>query len=159
MSAILRARTFAVLPFLLASVLVASMVTFAPPADAATRGQRAVKAMHVAKNQKGDPYRYGATGPRSFDCSGLIYFSYRKAGFTQIPRTSDAQARFARRIPKRRMRKGDLMFFHNGGNVYHVAVFTGWHNKRRWMVHAPSSGKRVHSARPWTRSWFAGTLR
>jgi cell wall-associated NlpC family hydrolase len=159
MSAMLRVRTLAVLPFVLAAVLVASMVAFTPSADAASRGQRAVKAMKVAKHQKGDPYSYGSNGPHRFDCSGLIQFSFRKAGFTNIPRTSDQQARFAKRIKRKNMRKGDLMFFHNGGNVYHVAIFTGWHNGRRWMVHAPSSGKRVHSTKPWTGRWFPGTLR
>jgi cell wall-associated NlpC family hydrolase len=159
MSAILRARTFAVLPFMLAAVLTASMLAFAPPADAATRGQRVMKALDIVRHQKGDRYVYGAAGPHRFDCSGLVYFSFRKAGFTNIPRTSRQQARFADRIRKRNMRKGDLMFFHNGGSVYHVAVFAGWKDGRRWMIHAPYGGKRVHRATPWTSQWFAGTLR
>jgi cell wall-associated NlpC family hydrolase len=159
MSAILRARTFVVLPFVVAAVLVASMVAFTPSADAATRGKRIMNAVEVVKNQKGDPYSYGSAGPNRFDCSGLIYFSYRKAGITNIPRTSSQQARFADRIKRSQMRKGDLMFFHSGGSVYHVGVFTGWKNGKRWMVHAPSTGKRVHRATPWTNSWFPGTLR
>jgi cell wall-associated NlpC family hydrolase len=159
MSAILRARTLAVLPLMLAAVLVASMFSFTPSADAATRGKRVLNALEVVRDQKGDPYSYGSAGPDRFDCSGLIYFSFRKAGFTNVPRTSDSQAQFADRINRKNMRKGDLMFFHSGGDVYHVAVFSGWKNGRRWMVHAPSSGQRVHSATPWTNSWFAGTLR
>jgi cell wall-associated NlpC family hydrolase len=159
MSAILRARTLVVLPLLVASVMVASMLALAPPADAKTRGQRIHQAVKIVRHQKGDPYNYGSSGPRRFDCSGLIYYSYRRAGFTNIPRTSDGQARFARRIKRRNMRPGDLMFFHYRGNVYHVAVFTGWGKGRRWMIHAPSSGKRVHTAKPWTGSWFPGTLR
>ena len=159
MSAILRARTLAVLPFMLAAVLVASMFAFTPPADAITRGKRVMNALEVVRHQKGDPYRYGSAGPHRFDCSGLVYFSFRRAGFTNIPRTSRQQARFADRIPKRRMRKGDLMFFYNGGGVYHVGVFAGWNNGRRWMIHAPYGGKRVHRSTPWTKRWFAGTLR
>ncbi len=159
MSAILRARTLAVLPLMLAAVLVASMFSFVPAADAATRGQRVMNALEVVRNQKGDPYTYGAAGPNRFDCSGLVYFSYRKAGFTNIPRTSSAQARFADRIKRKNMRKGDLMFFYDGGGVYHVAVFSGWGNGRRHMIHAPYGGRSVHRATPWTDQWFAGTLR
>lgn len=159
MSAILRMRSFAALTLMLAGVLVASMFAFTPSADAANRSKRIANAVDIVRNQKGDPYSYGSAGPSRFDCSGLIYYSYRKAGITNVPRTSDSQARFADRIKRKNMRKGDLMFFHNGGNVYHVAVFTGWKNGKRWMVHAPSSGKRVHRATPWTNRWFAGTLR
>ena len=158
MSATLRARSVA-LPLMIVVVLVASMLALAPPADAAKRGQRVSHAVQVVKNQKGDAYRYGAAGPNRFDCSGLVYFSYRKAGFTNIPRTSGAQARFADRVKRKNMRKGDLMFFYDGGGVYHVAVFTGWNNGRRKMIHAPYGGKRVHRAGPWTNKWFAGTLR
>lgn len=159
MPAILRARTLAVLPLMLAAVLVASMFAFTPSADAATRGKRVLNAMEVVRDQKGDPYSYGAAGPSRFDCSGLVYFSFRKAGFTNIPRTSSAQAQFADRIKRKNMRKGDLMFFHDGGGVYHVAVFAGWKNGRRYMVHAPYGGQTVHRATPWTNQWFPGTLR
>lgn len=160
MSAILRARTYVVLPFMLAAILVASLFAFTPSADAAmTRAQRISYAVDVVRNQIGDPYSYGAAGPDRFDCSGLVYYSFRRAGFTNIPRTSRDQARFARRIPKSNMRRGDLMFFYSGSGVYHVAVFTGWSNGKRRMIHAPSTGSRVHRSTPWTSSWFAGTLR
>ena len=51
-----------------------------------------------------------------------MQYSFRKAGI-KIPRTSSAQARRAHRIPKRKLRRGDLMFFTNGGGVYHAAMF------------------------------------
>ena len=57
------------------------------------------------------------------------------------------------------MRKGDLMFFYDGGGVYHVSVFAGWKDGRRRMIHAPYGGRNVHTAKPWTGEWFAGTLR
>jgi hypothetical protein len=49
-------------------------------------------------NQVGDPYRYGASEPHAFDCSGLVHYSFRKAGFSRIPRISRAQAGFTRRL-------------------------------------------------------------
>ena len=159
MSAITRARSFAALSLMLTVVLVGSMFAFSTSADAATRRERIRHAVKVVAAQKGDPYKYGPAGPDRFDCSGLIYYSYRKAGFTNMPRTSDGQARFADRISKKNMRRGDLMFFYDDGGVYHVAVFLGWRKGHRWMMHAPSSGETVHRSKPWTSQWYAGTIR
>lgn len=117
------------------------------------------RALKVARHQKGDPYRYGASGPGSFDCSGLVNYAYRKAGFKGAPRTSSSQAHWARRIPRGQMKPGDLVFFTDGGGVYHVGVFGGFRHGKRHIVHAPNSGERVKSAPIWTNSWFAGTMR
>jgi cell wall-associated NlpC family hydrolase len=159
MSAILRARTFVVLPLMLVAVLVGSTLAATPSAEAATRGQKIKSAVQITRNQIGDAYQYGAAGPNRFDCSGLFYFAFRKAGLTNIPRTSSQQARFTDRVKKSNMRRGDLMFFYNSGGVYHVAMFVGWKDGRRKMIHAPYGGKRVHRSSPWTSRWFAGTLR
>jgi cell wall-associated NlpC family hydrolase len=159
MPAISRMRSLFVLPIMLAAILSAMFVTSTPRAEAMTTSQRIGTAVGVAVNQIGDPYRYGAAGPNSFDCSGLVYYSYRKAGFSRIPRTSSAQARFARPIAKRNMRRGDLMFFTNGGGVYHAAIFLRWDHGRAWMLDAPRSGERVHAHFAWTTSWVGRTLR
>ena len=123
------------------------------------RPSRIEVAMRTAVAQKGDPYGYGAAGPGRFDCSGLTFYSFRRAGFAGIPRTSSAQAGFARHIPRSAMRRGDLIFFTGGGGVYHVGVFAGWYHGHRMVLHAPYSGTRVRTDRLWTNSWFAGTLR
>jgi cell wall-associated NlpC family hydrolase len=119
---------------------------------------RVVNAKDTAMNQRGDAYAYGGAGPERFDCSGLIYYSYRRAGF-DVPRTSGAQAGFARRISKKAMRPGDLMFFYGSGGVYHAAIFLKWSRGHAVMVHSPGSGERVRVAVPWTSRWFGGTLR
>ncbi len=108
--------------------------------------------------QRGDAYAYGAAGPDRFDCSGLVFYSFRRAGFA-VPRTSGAQAGFTRRIAKQDMRAGDLMFFYGSGGVYHAAIFLTWSHGHAVMVHSPGSGQRVRIAVPWTSSWFGGTLR
>jgi cell wall-associated NlpC family hydrolase len=164
MPATLRARSALVLPLLVIGALVATMFAFTPAADAASRRQQRIGVgMDVVKNQKGDPYSYGSEGPNRFDCSGLIYYSYRKAGFRGVPRTSSQQAQHMNRIKRSKMRKGDFVFFYDGrassGNVYHVGVFTGWRDGRRVIVHAPYGGQRVHRSKIWTNQWFAGTLR
>ncbi|MDF1602937.1 NlpC/P60 family protein [Nocardioides sp. YIM 152315] len=120
---------------------------------------RVERAMRTAVAQKGDPYGYGGAGPNRFDCSGLTFYSFRRAGFGGIPRTSAGQAGFARHIPRAAMRRGDLIFFTGGGGVYHVGVFAGWFHGRRMVLHAPYSGTRVRTDPLWTDSWFAGTLR
>lgn len=122
------------------------------------RSHKALHAARVALQQLGDPYRYGADGPRSFDCSGLMKYSYRKAGI-RLPRTASAQSHRAHRIKKKNLRRGDLMFFNDGGGVYHAAMFLKWKKGHAVMVEAPGRGGHVRRARPWTTHWFAGTLR
>ena len=158
-------RTLVVLPVLaFALIAAASVLTPAPDASAAGSSRQAArqhkvkKAATVALRQLGDPYRYGGDGPRSFDCSGLLKYSYKKAGL-KLPRTSSAQARRAHRIPKRKLRRGDLMFFTDGGGVYHAGMFLKWRRGRAVMVHSPGSGGHVRRAHPWTKSWFAATVR
>ncbi len=162
MPAIQRMRPLAVLPLLLVALLLASLAS-APSASAMSRKQRATHGYLVVSDQRGDRYAYGAAGPSRFDCSGLVYYSYRKAGFRHIPRTSSGQAAHMRRIKKAGLHRGDFVFFYSGSarasNVYHVGVFAGWAHGRRVIVHAPGSGQRVKREPIWTRSWFAGTLR
>ncbi len=157
-------RHLVVLPLLTLAILVAaSALTPTPDAAAATkrsasRQQKVTRAASVALRQIGDPYRYGAAGPRAFDCSGLVKYSYAKAGI-RLPRTASAQSKRAHRIAKSKLRRGDLMFFTNGRRVYHAAVFLRWQRGRAVMVHSPGTGKHVRRDHPWTTSWFAGTMR
>lgn len=119
---------------------------------------RVVGAKDIALHQRGDAYAYGAAGPDRFDCSGLIYYSYRRAGFS-VPRTSSAQAGAVRRVAKKDLRAGDLMFFYGSGGVYHAAIFLSWSHGHAVMLHSPGAGQRVRVAAPWTSQWFGGTLR
>jgi len=93
----------------------------------------------VAATLIGSPYRYGGASPRGFDCSGLVYYSYRKAGI-HVPRTTQAQLRNAYRIPLNQLQPGDLVFFKlDRRPVSHVGIYAG--NDR--FIHAPSRGKQV----------------
>lgn len=79
--------------------------------------------VNEAERHIGQPYVWGAEGPRSFDCSGLVMYSYGKFGFV-TPRVSADQARAARLIPASRAVPGDLVFWHdNLGYVYHVGIY------------------------------------
>lgn len=156
-----RLRTLMVLPALVLGLMFSTAaVTASADASGATRVMRINNAKNIALSRIGDPYRYGAAGPHAFDCSGLIYYSYHRAGFGGMPRTAAAQAGHTRHIAKRNMRPGDLMFFYGSGGVYHVGMFVGrTRSGRAVMVDAPYPGKRVHREVPWTSRWFAGTMR
>lgn len=151
-------RWCVMIPLLLVAALALSMFQ-APSANALTQRESKVRhSLAVAKNQKGDPYQYGSAGPTRFDCSGLTSFSYARAGL-YLPRTSDAQYRYVRHIDKSHIRRGDLMFFYNGGGVYHVGMFLGRDNGSAYILHASRPGTVVHRERVWTSQWRAGTLR
>lgn len=105
----------------------------------------------IAAAQAGDPYRYGATGPNSFDCSGLTQYVHKKVGIS-LPRTSSAQQGAVRGIARGSMKPGDLLFFHDGGSVYHVGIYAG--GNRMWA--ATQSGEPVQLQDIWTNSYTVG---
>ena len=119
---------------------------------------RVLSARDIAMRQRGDAYAYGAAGPDRFDCSGLVCYSYRPRRLRRAAHVR-AQAGYTRRIAKKDMRAGDLMFFHGSGGVYHAAIFLRWSKGHAVMLHSPGSGQRVRVAAPWTSQWFGGTLR
>jgi cell wall-associated NlpC family hydrolase len=122
------------------------------------RTHKTFKAFEVGVDQKGDPYVYGATGPGSFDCSGLTSYAYKRAGL-HLPRTSAAQAGAVRHISRKDMKRGDLIFFSSGGHVYHVGMFAGRRHGTDYILHAPYPGRSVTTEAIWTNDWFAGTVR
>lgn len=110
-------------------------LTDAAPVAAKSEPKR-YKAMRYARAQIGDPYRYGATGPNSWDCSGLVQAAYRKAGIS-IPRTTGDMQRSSKLQRTSHPHWGDLVMF--GSPAYHVELYghTGW------MLGAHHSGTRV----------------
>ena len=101
MSTTLR-RTLARALILVGAVVTSS--TLALPADAMTVQTRE-RVVRIAASKEGTPYRYGATGPRAFDCSGYTRWVFRKVG-RYLPRTSSAQARARSVRDRRRCRRG-----------------------------------------------------
>ncbi|MEU3251114.1 C40 family peptidase [Streptomyces sp. NPDC006997] len=122
----------------------------APDAEAATPAR---KALQVAASKKGSPYRYGATGPRRFDCSGLTLYSYKKAG-KKLPRTAAQQYNKTRHVSASHRKAGDLVFFHSGSSIYHVGIYAG--KGRIW--HSPKTGDVVRLQKIWTRSVWYGRV-
>ncbi|MFE9173441.1 C40 family peptidase [Streptomyces kebangsaanensis] len=123
-------------------------------ASEAAAATPATKALRIAASKKGAPYQWGATGPRSFDCSGLTLYSFKKAG-KKLPRTADQQYNKTRHISAKSRRAGDLVFFHSGSYVYHVGIYAG--GGKIW--HAPKSGDVVKLQKIWTKSVWYGRVR
>ena len=95
--------------------------------------------LDIAASQLGTPYRYGGTTPRGFDCSGLVYYSYYRAGI-RVPRSTMAQYRHARPVALKNLQPGDLVFFKRAyRSVSHVGIYAG--NGR--FIHSPSRGRVV----------------
>ncbi len=99
------------------------------------------RAAAVAREMIGVPYQWGGSTPRGFDCSGLVQYSYKKAGL-HAPRTSQAQYSASQPLRLKDAREGDLLFFNFDRGISHVGIYLG--DGR--FVHAPSSGKRVEVA-------------
>lgn len=98
----------------------------------------ASRAVAYATAHLGRPYVYGATGPYSFDCSGLMQASYRAAG-KSIPRTSYAQLGAYRRVSLSALRPGDIVGYYGGE---HVGMYVG----HGTVIHAPHTGTVVKRA-------------
>jgi cell wall-associated NlpC family hydrolase len=130
-----------------------------PVAKPMSDAKRAKEALRIAARQIGDPYKYGAEGPRRFDCSGLVYFATHRAGFDAVPRTSAEQGAYMRRIKKSHLRRGDFVFFTEKKTVYHVGIYVGRRDGDRMILHAPRTGEKVGRDPIWTDRWFAATLR
>ncbi|MFE8011323.1 NlpC/P60 family protein [Streptomyces antibioticus] len=97
---------------------------------------KAEKALAFARTQIGKPYVWGATGPGSYDCSGLTQAAWKAAGVT-LPRTTYDQVTFGTTVSLADARPGDLVFFYEG--VSHVGIYIG----NGMMIHAPKPGTYV----------------
>jgi len=102
----------------------------------------ASRAADQALAMVGKPYRYGGNTPRGFDCSGLVQYSYGRVG-VKLPHGTRSLRRESHSISRQNLKRGDLVFFTQGGRKSsHVAIYVG-HNR---FVQAPSSGKDVYVA-------------
>ena len=92
--------------------------------------------INTAKAQLGKPYVWGAEGPNSFDCSGLVYYVYGQHGI-KMPRTSREQANVGTTVSQSQLQPGDLIFSSTDGSggVNHVGIYIG----NGQMIHAPNS--------------------
>jgi cell wall-associated NlpC family hydrolase len=113
--------------------------------------------MNAALSRVGLPYKYGAAGPKSFDCSGLVQWSFARAG-VGMPRVAADQAMTGPAVPITQLEPGDLLFYRtdraNPAYISHVAIYIG--NGK--MVQAPQTGQKVQIVAANTAQNFAGAV-
>ncbi|NDZ57690.1 glycoside hydrolase [Streptomyces anulatus] len=97
---------------------------------------KAEKVLAFARAQIGKPYVWGASGPSSYDCSGLTQAAWREAGVT-LPRTTWDQVEVGTRVATADLKPGDLVFFYD--DISHVGIYKG----DGMMIHAPKPGANV----------------
>lgn len=99
---------------------------------------KAEKAIAFARAQIGKPYVWGATGPNSFDCSGLTLGAWKAAGVS-LPRTTWDQVEVGKRVATSDLQPGDLVFFYD--DISHVGLYIG----DGQMIHAPKPGTNIRT--------------
>ncbi|MFF4919101.1 NlpC/P60 family protein [Kitasatospora sp. NPDC001261] len=115
-----------------------SAPTTTAPVNVAPGSSRGAAALSAAASKIGSPYVWGATGPGSFDCSGLMVWAYNQAGVS-LPRTSQAQASAGTRLGTdlSKAQPGDLLIFYT--DAHHVGIYAG----NGQVLHAPKPGASV----------------
>jgi cell wall-associated NlpC family hydrolase len=111
----------------------------APSGPVVASSAAAQIAIDTALAQRGKPYVWAASGPGSFDCSGLTAYAYHAAGIT-LPHSSALQSTMGQAVSRADLQPGDLVFFYSP--VSHVGIYIG----NGQMVHAPTSGDVVKVA-------------
>jgi len=142
----------------------ASVTTAGLAPSATANGQAAltraelIAMLRAAVSRMGLPYVWGAAGPRSFDCSGLVQWSFAQAGVV-MPRVAADQARTGPAIPLSQAEPGDLLFYHTDPTapdyISHVTIYLG----KGLMIQAPHTGANVQIVPVDLGSEFAGAVR
>jgi cell wall-associated NlpC family hydrolase len=130
----------------------------AQPVTGGLASAAVIHAMLVAAvSRVGLPYVWGAAGPTSFDCSGLVQWSFAQAGVV-MPRVAADQARTGPAVPVNQLAPGDLLFYHTDptapGYISHVAIYLGAGK----MIQAPEPGMNVEVVPVDLGSEFAGAV-
>ena len=117
-----------------------------------------VAMLKAAASRVGYPYVWGGSGPTTFDCSGLVQWSFARAGVV-MPRVAADQARTGPAIPFSQAQAGDLLFYRTDPTapdyISHVAIYLG----KGMMIQAPEPGENVQIVPVALGSEFAGVVR
>ena len=107
------------------------------------------KVIQIAEGEEGKKYVMGASGPNTFDCSGLVYYCYKNSGF-KIQRLT-AQGYYNGSTKTSTPEIGDLVFFGDVSNIHHIGIYIG----NNQMIDAPNSND-VVKIQSYNWSDFAG---
>jgi cell wall-associated NlpC family hydrolase len=97
------------------------------------------KVLAEAKKHTGALYKYAASGPSRFDCSGFTQYVYKKAAGKSLPHKANTQQKYGKAVAKSQARVGDLIVFRSGSYGYHAGIYAGG----GYMYDSPHTGARV----------------
>lgn len=129
-------------------------------ADMSPEGAQAAREKFVAETKKyiGSPYVLGATGPDTFDCSGLVYYVARTALGIQLPRTARSLYNYCSIVSDSKREIGDLVFFGTTTSVTHVGIYIGNGQFISAISDGPNTGVIVSSLnQPYWQPKYVGT--
>jgi cell wall-associated NlpC family hydrolase len=110
------------------------------PSTARTMIMQRNQVVDFASRFKGSKYQYGGKTPESgFDCSGLIYYTFRHYNY-HMQAGSVSQSKLGQKISLSNTKAGDLLFFGHGGKVNHVALVAHNSGKSLLMLHSTTNG-------------------
>ncbi|MGG4505052.1 C40 family peptidase [Heyndrickxia sporothermodurans] len=121
----------------LLAAMIIGITLFLPVQSSATYSAKNV--IKEAKKHIGTPYKWGGVTPKGFDCSGFVYYSFKKNG-KKLPHSSSAMYKKGTKVKKSKLKPGDLIFFKtNGRSISHVAIYIG----KNKVIHSVSKGVKI----------------
>jgi cell wall-associated NlpC family hydrolase len=112
------------------------------------------KILSEARSHTGALYKFAASGPKRFDCSGFTLYVFKKAAGKSLPHKANTQQRYGKAVSKSSMRVGDLIVFRSGSYGYHAAIYAGG----GYMYDSPHSGARVGKHKIFSSSYVVRRL-
>lgn len=122
-------------------MLVVLLGSCASAKKARIRKERINTVITTAKGYIGTPYRWGGTSRAGIDCSGLLCNSFRMVRY-DLPRTSEQQSKIGKKVKRKKLEPGDLVFFATGKKrrqITHVGLVTEVRGGEVKFIHASSS--------------------
>ncbi|HWS33495.1 MAG TPA: C40 family peptidase [Actinoplanes sp.] len=126
----------------------------AAASKAAQSKAAANRVLTEAAKHKGKKYKFGAAGPKRFDCSGYTLYVYKKAAGKKLPHKAHLQQRYGKAVAKSSARPGDLIVIRKGTKGTHAGIYAG--SGKMWA--APRTGKTVTKQKIWSKNYVVRRL-
>jgi cell wall-associated NlpC family hydrolase len=126
----------------------------AAASKAAASKAAGVRVVTEAARHKGKKYKFGAAGPKRFDCSGYTMYVYKKAAGKKLPHKAHLQQRYGKAVAKSNKRPGDLIIIRKGTRGTHAGIYAG--GGKMW--NSPRTGKTVSKTKIWSKNYVVRRL-
>jgi cell wall-associated NlpC family hydrolase len=126
----------------------------AAASQAAKSKAAANRVMTEAARHKGKKYKFGAAGPKRFDCSGYTMYVYKKAAGKKLPHKAHLQQRYGKSVARSKARPGDLIVIRKGTKGTHAGIYAG--GGKMWA--SPRTGKTVTKQKIWSKNYVVRRL-